>query len=103
MKPRDFPLLKETLLRRLRQREALIGIVGMGYVGLPLALRYAEVGYRVVGVDIDEAKVQALNSGRSYIEHISPGAIEAARKNRFQAMRDFSYASECDALIICVP
>jgi len=103
MNPQDLPLLKETLLRRLRQREAVIGVVGMGYVGLPLALRYAEVGYQVVGFDIDEAKVQALNDGRSYIEHISPRAIEAARKNRFRAMRDFAYARECDALIICVP
>ena len=65
MKPEQIPSLREALLRKLRSRDAVVGIVGMGYVGLPLALRYAEVGYRVLGIDIDPAKVGALNAVRS--------------------------------------
>ena len=103
MKPQDIPLIKESLVRRLRQREAVIGIVGMGYVGLPLALRYAEVGYGVVGLDIDAPKVRALNEGRSYIAHIPPEKVRAARAGRFEASDDFSRIAACDAVIICVP
>ncbi len=102
MKAQDFPV-KEALLRKLKQREALIGVVGMGYVGLPLALRYAEVGYKVIGLDVDRAKVEALNAGRSYIEHIKPQSVAAARKKGFEATLDFQRAKDADALIICVP
>ncbi len=74
----------------------MIGIFGLGYVGLPLALRFTAAGYPVLGFDIDEAKVEALGQGRSYIEHIRlPGPLSATA--------DFSRARECDALIICVP
>jgi UDP-N-acetyl-D-glucosamine dehydrogenase len=86
----------QALLQKLADRSALIGIVGMGYVGLPLALRFTEVGYRVLGFDIDAAKVEALGQARSYIEHIR-------LTKPVQATVDFSRASECDALIICVP
>ena len=104
MKLQDSPAIKDALLRRLRERTALVGVVGLGYVGLPLALRFAEVGYRVLGLDVDGEKVEALNAGRSYIEHISSGAVGAARKGeRFSATVQFQQASECDALIICVP
>jgi UDP-N-acetyl-D-glucosamine dehydrogenase len=103
MKPEQIPLLKEALLRRLREREAVIAVVGMGYVGLPLALRYSEVGYQVLGFDIDPAKVKALNAGRSYIEHISPGTVAAARAKMFEATGDFRRAADADAIIICVP
>jgi UDP-N-acetyl-D-glucosamine dehydrogenase len=103
MKPEQIPLVKETLLQKLRGREALIAIIGMGYVGLPLALRYAEVGYRVLGIDIDATKVSALNEGRSYIEHIPTSTVAEARKKGFEASADFKRAAEADALIICVP
>jgi UDP-N-acetyl-D-glucosamine dehydrogenase len=87
---------KEQLLGRLADRSARIGIVGLGYVGLPLILRFSAVGFRVLGFDIDRAKVEALAQGRSYIEHIRlSGPLEATG--------DFSRAAECDALIICVP
>ncbi|MBL7644516.1 UDP-N-acetyl-D-glucosamine dehydrogenase, partial [Escherichia coli] len=66
------------LLRRLAAKEAVIGIVGMGYVGQPLALRYAEVGFRVLGFDIDTEKVTELNAGRSSIQHIDDAKIAAA-------------------------
>ena len=94
---------KDSLVAKLKERKATIGIVGLGYVGLPLALRYAEVGYRVVGLDIDAAKVESLNAGRSYIEHIPAAAVAQARRAWFEASGDFSRAREADALIICVP
>jgi UDP-N-acetyl-D-glucosamine dehydrogenase len=93
----------EQLSARLGDRTAVIGIVGLGYVGLPLTLRYAAVGFRVLGIDIDPAKVDKLNSGASYIKHITPADIGRARANGFEATTDFRRASEADALIICVP
>lgn len=91
------------LISRLESREALIGIFGLGYVGLPLMLRFVQVGYRVLGFDIDTAKVEKLNQGETYIEHITTDAIRAALGKGFTATADFSRAHECDALILCVP
>jgi UDP-N-acetyl-D-glucosamine dehydrogenase len=94
----------EALVLRLCNRSAVIGIIGLGYVGLPLALRFCEVGYSVVGFDVDPDKVDALNNGRSYIKHIGEAAIGSARRSRrFEATSRFSRARDCDALIICVP
>lgn len=94
---------KATLIQKLNQREALIGIVGLGYVGLPLMLRYNSIGFRVLGIDIDQQKVDRLNKGESYIEHIASEKVAAARATGFEATADFSRAAECDALILCVP
>jgi UDP-N-acetyl-D-glucosamine dehydrogenase len=91
------------LIAKFESRKAIVGIIGLGYVGLPLSLRYAEAGFRVLGIDIDPCKVARLNQGDSYIEHISAHAIDAARKAGFEATADFSRAAEADALIICVP
>lgn len=91
------------LLDRLNDRQATIGILGLGYVGLPLMLRFSDVGYRVLGFDVDPAKVDALLAGRSYIEHIRTQAIAQALAQGFSATTDFSRARECDALILCVP
>lgn len=87
----------------LASKSAVIGIVGMGYVGQPLALRFAEIGYKVMGFDIDEGKVALLNSGRSDIEHISNAAVEAANAKGMLCTIDFARAAEADALILCVP
>jgi UDP-N-acetyl-D-glucosamine dehydrogenase len=95
--------MKTTLINKIQSKNAVIGIVGLGYVGLPLMLRYIEVGYKVIGFDIDAAKVSLLNEGRSYIEHISASAIAHAVKNGFEASTDFSRVPEVDALILCVP
>ena len=96
--------LQAELLEKLRSRQALIGIVGLGYVGLPLCLTYAEVGYRVLGFDIDKAKADAINQGQSYIKHIDGERVSRARQEqRFAATVDFSRAAEADALILCVP
>lgn len=91
------------LVSKIEKRTALIGIVGLGYVGLPLALRYSYAGFRVLGFDVDPDKVHRLNEGQSYIEHVNPKSIEGAREKGFAATSDFSRASEPDALIICVP
>lgn len=91
------------LMDRLNGKTAKIGIVGLGYVGLPLMLRYCEVGYKVIGFDIDPIKVDALKAGRSYIEHISAESIGEANDRGFEPTMDFSRAREVDALILCVP
>lgn len=72
--------MKKEFIDRIASRKAVIGIVGLGYVGLPLMLRFCEVGFRVLGFDIDASKVKALNEGRSYIEHI--GSAQIARAPR---------------------
>ena len=92
-----------TLQQRLQDGSAVVGIYGLGYVGLPLALRFAEVGIRVIGFDIDEAKVQQLNQGQSYIERLKPEHIAQAQRQGFVATSDFARTREADALIICVP
>jgi UDP-N-acetyl-D-glucosamine dehydrogenase len=91
------------LVSKFGDRTAVIGIVGLGYVGLPLMLRYADVGFKVLGIDIDAGKVSKLNQGQSYIEHISAESIASACTEGFEATTDFTRASEPDALIICVP
>lgn len=95
--------MNKELLFKIQSRNAIIGIVGLGYVGLPLTIRFAEVGFKVLGFDIDDDKVKALNSGRSYIEHISSDHIRRARQSGFEATTQFSRAGEADALILCVP
>jgi len=92
-----------SLIERCGSRTALVGVIGLGYVGLPLALRFSEAGFRVVGLDIDKTKTAAVNSGKSYFLHIPDSAVASARGRGFDATTDFSRAAEADALIICVP
>ncbi|HCP03221.1 MAG TPA: UDP-N-acetyl-D-glucosamine dehydrogenase [Pseudomonas sp.] len=92
-----------SLHSRIQSGQCVIGIYGLGYVGLPLALRFAEVGIRVIGFDIDPAKVTSLNSGQSYIERITASEIQRARAAGFTATNDFALTREVDAQIICVP
>ena len=89
-------------IERINNREAVIGIVGLGYVGLPLMLRFADVGFRVLGIDVDERKNTLLNEGTSYIQHIPSEAIQKVQSRLF-ATSDFSKSAEADALILCVP
>ena len=93
---------KNQLEQKLARREAVIGIFGMGYVGQPLALRYSQLGYRVIGFDIDQNKVDLLNSGRSDIEHI-PGSAIRRQMLRAWVHANINRSSEADALVICVP
>src|ERR1700756_1317810 len=88
---------------RIENCEARIGVIGLGYVGLPLALLYSEEKFRVTGFDIDQHKVATLTSGGSYIYRIPPTEIQAARLRNFWATADFSQLADMDAVIICVP
>lgn len=87
----------------LENKQAVIGVVGMGYVGLPLFLRYLDVGYRVVGFDIDESKIEALNRGESYIAHIDGSAMSRQDDSMYRGTSDFSEISKVDAIILCLP
>jgi len=89
--------------RCAERRELRVGVVGLGYVGLPLALLFAGRGFRVTGLDTDAAKVKALNSGTSYIHRITAKHIVAAREAGFRATDDFAVVAELDAILICVP
>lgn len=92
------------LLRRIQAKEAVVGVVGLGYVGLPLALTYNEAGYTAVGFDVDAKKLDALQRGESYIRHVPASRIsEQVRALRLSATGDFSRIAECDAVIVCVP
>ena len=89
--------------QRIQQRKARIGIIGLGYVGLPLALLYSEQKFAVTGFDIDQRKVDTLSQGGSYIYRISPDEIRAAKAQGFSATSDYSLIRDMDAVVICVP
>ena len=92
------------LLQRIENKKAIIGIIGLGYVGLPLGLEFANKDFNVLGFDIDEKKIPVLNSGKSYIKHIKAKRIKAVvDKKKFKATSDFSNLKSCDVIIICVP
>lgn len=95
--------MKHALLDRIESRRALVGVIGLGYVGLPLALRFTEMGFRVLGFDVDAEKVRQLTAGQTYIEHIGATRVAAALVRGFTATHDFSRVREMDAIIICVP
>ncbi len=94
---------KQELLAKLGDRTGVIGIIGLGYVGLPLALCFAEAGFRVLGFDTDPEKVRSLEAGRSYLRRFPDDAIRRARASGFEATGDYRRAADADALVICVP
>ncbi|MFZ1011849.1 MAG: NAD(P)-binding domain-containing protein, partial [Terracidiphilus sp.] len=91
------------LKQKIETREARVGIVGMGYVGLPLALLFSDERFKVTGFDIAEDKVATLNRCGSYIVRILPEMIQQAQKSGFHATADYSEIERMDAVIICVP
>ncbi len=94
----------DSLLERIRSREAVVGVVGLGYVGLPLALLFEEAGFRVAGFDVDPAKPVALRRGESYLRHLGSDRIAAAfSRGRITASDRFDGLAGCDAIVICVP
>jgi UDP-N-acetyl-D-glucosamine dehydrogenase len=96
--------LHEDLVQKIEQKKATVGVIGLGYVGLPLILCFAEKGFTSIGFDIDTKKIEALMRGESYIKHIPSGRIENSIKSKlFSATTDFSRAKECDAILIAVP
>jgi UDP-N-acetyl-D-glucosamine dehydrogenase len=92
-----------SLKQKMETREAAIGIVGMGYVGLPLALLFSGERFRVTGFDVEPGKVKTLNTGGSYIVRILPAEVQEAQKAGFRATADYSEIAQMDAVIICVP
>ena len=104
MPSQDFPPAAAALTAKLSAKTARIGIVGLGYVGLPLALACTGAGFQVLGFDIDKSKTEKLNAGHSYIGDVSDQAVKQMRqKGLFEATDDFARADAADAILICVP
>lgn len=92
------------LVKKIKNKEAHIGVVGLGYVGLPLLMEFVEKGFRTIGFDIDPQKVEKLNVGKSYIKHIDESRVKKVRDSGlFEATTDFARIPEVDAILICVP
>lgn len=96
--------MKSDVLKKIETRDYTVGVVGLGYVGLPLAIEFINAGFRVVGLDVDDGKVAALRESRSYIKHIPSDKLAAMNESgRFSCTTDFSKSADCDAALICVP
>ena len=91
------------LCKRIQNREICVGIIGLGYVGLPLAIRFSEEGFKTIGLDIDTKKIDKLNRGESYIKHIDVEKISSTMKNGFTATNKFNEIANIDVILICVP
>ncbi|MBT6936480.1 MAG: nucleotide sugar dehydrogenase [Candidatus Marinimicrobia bacterium] len=94
---------KSALISYFKSKTAEIGVIGLGYVGLPLVIRFSKEGFKTIGFDIDVEKVKKLNMGETYIKHIDSNEIEIAIKNGFRATTRFSEIANIDAILICVP
>src|SRR4051794_2612736 len=93
-----------TLLERIQARKARVGVIGLGYVGLPLAVEFARAGFTVTGFDVDESKTAAINAGKSYIPDVPESELaECVRAGTLNATTDMSRLGEMDAVDICVP
>jgi UDP-N-acetyl-D-glucosamine dehydrogenase len=93
-----------SLVEKIAAKSAVVGVIGQGYVGLPLALVFWEAGFKVIGFDVDTKKIEALGKGESYIKHVGPQRVAAAiRSGGLSATSDFDRLRECDAILICVP
>jgi UDP-N-acetyl-D-glucosamine dehydrogenase len=96
--------LKDELLTKIKNQKATVAVIGMGYVGLPLIINFGKQGYKTLGLDIDGRKIDALNKGESYIQHIEAAGIKALRDSgHLEPSSDMSRVAEADAIIICVP
>ena len=96
--------MSEDILKKLNERRAIVGVIGLGYVGLPLAVEFARAGLKVIGFDLDASRVDEINNGRSYIPDVPTEMVGAlVERGNLSAATDFSHLSETDAVIICVP
>ena len=96
--------MSSTLEERIRNKSALVGIIGLGYVGLPLMMAFVKAGFRTIGFDVDQAKVDMLTAGQSYIKHINAAQIaNLIEEKQFEPTADLTRLSEADCLLICVP
>ncbi len=94
----------DDLLGKIGKKEAVVGVIGLGYVGLPLLIRFGEAGFRLLGFDVDSRKIDALLHGRSYIEHIPISKVtDLLTRHRLDVTLDFERLAEADCIIICVP
>jgi len=94
----------ETLLSKIDTRQAKVAVIGLGYVGLPLAVEFAQAGFRTVGLDVDPAKIEAISAGRSYIKDVPAHQTAAlVESGKLSATSDYSILRECDSVSICVP
>ena len=91
------------LIEKVQTRELVVGILGLGYVGIPLALRFSEIGFHVVGFDVNADLVESLNAGSCPINHIEDQAVVSMRKRGFEATTDYARLPEADVIIVCVP
>ena len=97
--------MKNKLLKKIKNRDAVVGVIGLGYVGLPLVMEFSKERFAVVCLDIDEKKVRQLNKGLSYIHHIPSSSVQKyiTKNKRVDVSSDFRLVNKCDAVIICVP
>lgn len=96
--------MKQILLNKIRNREMIVGVVGLGYVGLPLAVEKAKAGFRTIGFDIQKEKVDMVNAGKNYIGDVVDNELEVlVEKGQLSATCDFSFVKEVDCIAICVP
>ena len=94
----------ERLRRRIAEKKAVVSVVGLGYVGLPLAVTFAEAGFRVFGVDTDQSRVDSVNSGRSHIQDVPSATVgRLALEGRLTATTNYDVVADSDAVLICVP
>ncbi|MDB4473224.1 NAD(P)-binding domain-containing protein, partial [bacterium] len=97
-------LTADSLFQTINDQTAVLGVIGLGYVGLPLIDAYISAGFKAIGYDVDDAKADALNQGKSYIAHIAHEKIQSwLDKKSFEATTDMNRLSEADVILICVP
>jgi UDP-N-acetyl-D-glucosamine dehydrogenase len=97
-------MIESSITNLIRDKRARVGVIGLGYVGLPLAVEFAQHGFEAVGFEVDENKAAQINNGRSYIGDVSSSAVhEMVESGRLRATTEFEHLKECDAIIICVP
>ncbi|MCS6989437.1 MAG: nucleotide sugar dehydrogenase [Chloroherpetonaceae bacterium] len=92
-----------SLKEKLQKKSAVVGVVGLGYVGLPLAVEFARKGFKTIGIDLDKRKIESLNAGKNYIQDIKEDEFKEALKNGFRAADNYDHAGLCDVIYICVP
>src|SRR5215831_20210860 len=97
-------MIKNEIINLINDKSARIGVIGLGYVGLPLATEFADRGFKAAGFEVDEKKTAEINAGRSYIGDVASETIKASvDAGRLTATTDFAQLRNCDAIIICVP
>jgi UDP-N-acetyl-D-glucosamine dehydrogenase len=96
--------MKKTLMQKIQDKTAVLGVIGLGYVGLPLAVEKAKIGYHTIGFDVQEQKVEMVNQGQNYIGDIVPEELAlVVTSGKLVATKDFSFIKDVDCVAICVP